>query len=387
MIRAAIGLDTLTHSERRALRTVLVRATAGAGRANAGGDLDALVSAAPINQLPEAAALHRVSGSVLRALDGTASVPRAVQSQLATMRDQSSLRHLLVIGALSELGRAFDGGGLSWVVMKGPVVAGLLYPDVGDRTYNDLDLLLDRRDFPQAMRILEDLGYRHTIHNWALAEEMLAGQVGMTSRQVNIDLHWHLHYSRDDRRPFALDPRAMIDRARRVVVSGLVVPTLDPTDTLVTLAFHAARSDGHRLVWLKDVERSVAVDAPDFDELVRRCRAYRCAPPVGLILSRARWLLDAEIPQEIIDVTAPAALRAADRVITGAVHPVQLNERPTITRAFTRSVRSSAAASLAATPVRAARWARRRIVPAPENETDSIDEKVSYLDAVAMSSE
>ena len=46
----------------------------------------------------------------------------------------------------------------------------------------------------------------------------------------------------------------------------------------MTLAFHAARSDGHRLVWLKDIERALAVESRDLDELVRRCRASRCAP-------------------------------------------------------------------------------------------------------------
>ena len=198
--------------------------------------------------------------------------------------------------------------------MKGPVVAALLYPDVGDRSYGDLDLLVDRRDFPQAMRVLEELGYQHAIHNWALAEEMLAGQVGMSSPAVTVDLHWHLHYSREDRRPFAVDPEAMIERTRLVDVSGVTTPTLDPVDTLLTLAFHAARSDGHRLVWLKDIERAVAVEQPDLDELVRRCRAYRCAPPVGVMLGRARSLLDADVPDEIMRALVPMTLRAADRV-------------------------------------------------------------------------
>ncbi len=252
-----------------------------------------------------------------------------MRAELAAQRSYSSLHHLLVVGALNQISQAFDEAGLSWVVMKGPVIAGLLYPGVGDRTYGDLDLLLDRRDYPEAMRLLEDLGYEHSIHNWALAEEMLAGQVGMTSPVVPIDLHWHLHYSREDRRPFALDPDAMVERARRVVVSGASVPTLDPVDTLLTLAFHAARSDGHRLVWLKDVERAVAVEEPDLDELVRRCRAARCGPPVGLILSRARSLLDAEIPAEIIRALTPISLRAADRMASGLRHPVQLHERGT----------------------------------------------------------
>jgi Uncharacterised nucleotidyltransferase len=380
-----VGLDSLGRSERAAVRVLLIRATAAAGRPSVNNEVAELVAAAPIGALPAAAGLHRVAGTVLRGLDGVDGVPSEVHTQLRELGEQSSLHHLFVVGALSQIARGFDEAGLSWAVMKGPVVAALFYPDVGDRTYADLDLLVDRRGLGCAMAILEDLGFQHTIHNWALAEDMLAGQVGMTGRSAQVDLHWHLHYSRQDRRPFALDPDAMLARARRVVISGLRAPTLDPVDTLLALAFHAARSDGHRLVWLKDVERVVALDAPNLDELVRRCREYRCAAPVGLILDRARGLLDAEIPDEIIRALVPKALRTADRLICKLEDPVQLHERPTITRAFTRSVRSSLANTLTAMPTRATRRLRRHLLPPRPNETDSPDEKASYLHAVAAS--
>jgi Uncharacterised nucleotidyltransferase len=383
--RQVAPLAVLTRHERSAVRALLIRTLAAPGHAGSTDYLRHLISAAPMGALPAAAALHRVSGSVRRGLEGVDDVPSEVRQELAAVAQQSALHHLLTVGAMSQIGRAFDDAGLSWVVMKGPVVAAMLYPDVGDRTYADLDLLVDRRDFPLAMGILEDLGYRHTIHNWALAEQMLAGQVGMTSPSMSLDLHWHLHYSRDDRRPFALYPEEMIGRVRRVIVSGVNAPTLDPVDTLLTLAFHAARSDGHRLVWLKDVERALAVDQPDLDELVRRCEVYRCAPPVGLVLGRARALLGADVPDEILKATVPASLRTVDRLAVTLVHPVQLHERDTLTRLLTRSVRSSAATSLAAVPTRGVRQLRRSFFPPPVNETDSRDEKASYLSAVSAS--
>ncbi|HEX2782460.1 MAG TPA: nucleotidyltransferase family protein [Ilumatobacteraceae bacterium] len=380
-----VGLDTLTRAERTALRAVLIRATAAAGRADARDELRPLVDAAPMHALPAAAGLHRVAGTVLRGLDGVTGVPDNVRAELGVRRTQSALHHLRVVGALSQIARVFDEAELSWVVMKGPVVAGLFYPDVGDRTYGDLDLLLDRRDFALGMQLLEDLGYEHGIHNWALAERMLAGQVSLTSPLVSIDLHWHLHYSHEDRRPFAIDPEAMVGRARRVVVSGVNVPTLDPVDTLLMLAFHAARSDGHRLVWHKDVERALAVEQPDLDELVRRCRSARCAPPVGLILARARGLLDAEFPDEIIHALTPVSLRVADRVASGFGPSVQLHDRSTPSRVYTRSVRSSLAATLYAVPERGARLLRRFLRPPRVNESDDAEEKASYLQAVSAS--
>jgi hypothetical protein len=387
MDRPTGGPDTMTRHEREALRDVLVAATAAAGRPHRDDQLAALVGAAPLGRLPAVAALHRVGGTVLRGLGGVEGVPAEVRADLARLRQGAALNHLLVAGGLSQIAEAFDAAGLSWVVMKGPVVAGLLYPDVGDRRYNDLDLLVARQDYPRAMGLLEELGYAHTIHNWALAEQMLAGQVGMTNGRISVDLHWHLHYSGEDRRPFALDPSGMLERRRAVVVSGLRTPTLDPVDTLLTLAFHAARSDGHRLVWIKDIERSHAVEHPDVDELVRRCRDERCGPPVGLMLARARTLLDADVPTDALTALLPAPVRAADRIVCAVADPVQLHERSTVTRVFTRSVRSSLATTVAEVPVRAYRAVKRRLRPPAWNETDSPVEKASYLRAVASAAE
>jgi hypothetical protein len=386
MKAAAAGLDTLTRREQTTLRELLIRATTAAGPTSAVGELERLVRAAPLAGLPAAAAMHRVAGTVQRGLNGVGGVPDSVLRQLDAMRQRSSLRHLFLTGALSQIGHAFDEAGLSWAVMKGPVVAALLYPGIGDRSYADLDLLVDRRDFPTAIRVLEGLGYEHKIRDWALAEDVFAGQVGMTNQQsAHVDLHWHLHFSRQDRRPFALDPKEMIARSRQVAFSGITTPTLDPVDTVITLAFHAARSGGHRLVWLKDVERSVAVERPDLDELVRRCREYRCGPPVGLILGRAHALLDAPVPEDIRRALTPTSLSAADRLVCAITNPVQLHERATITRVFTRSVRSSLGATLAALPARAARGLRRLLFPRRWNDIDSAEDKERYLRAVAGS--
>jgi hypothetical protein len=376
-------LAELNRSERAALRALLIRSVAAAGRANDKERLGDLVRSAPISALPAAAELHRVAGSVLRGLGDVDGVPDEVLTRLAAVRQWSSLHHLLLTGALSQIGRAFGDAGLAWLVMKGPAVAALLYPEVTDRSYSDLDLLVHHRDYPRAMQILEDLDYRHDIHNWALAEEVLAGQVGMTQGPVHIDLHWHLHYSRQDRRQYAFDVESMIDRRRSVTLSGVTAPTLDPVDTLLTLAFHAARSDGHRLLWLKDVERSLAVEAPDLDELTRRCHRQRCAAPVGIILERTGSALSADIPRETIDAMTPRTLRTVNGAVCSVVHPIQFHERPTIARAFTRSVRSSLAASVAAVPTRAATQLRRHLFPPPVNETDDPREKARYLAAVA----
>ncbi len=379
-------LDELTRAEKRSLRDLLVQATIAAAHdadPTRCAAIERLVASAPIEALPAAARLHRLSGTVWRGLLPVTGVPDEVRKELGEARQVTAMRHLMMIAALSEVTRAFRDADLSWVVMKGPVVAARLYPEVGDRTYNDLDLLVHRRDYPAAMTILEKLGYQHLIHNWALAEQMLAGQAEMARGPIHIDLHWHVHYSRQDRRADRIDPRPMLARRRLVDVSSIEIPTLDPIDTLQMLCLHAARSDGHRLLWLKDVERALAVERPDLDEVVRRCRDHDVAASVGLVLARTRTILGADVPDRIVDALLPRSLRLLDRAVCALSPPIQLHEDPTLARAFTRSVRPTLRATLTQTPGRVARRLQRRLWPPPENETDDMAEKRAYLEAVA----
>ena len=103
-MRSAPGtLDLLTHQKQNSLRELLIAAVAQCGRTEPCADLERLAAAAPIECLPEAASLHRVSGTVLRGLDGVAGVPEAVRVALDGQRVASSLHHLLIAGVLITL--------------------------------------------------------------------------------------------------------------------------------------------------------------------------------------------------------------------------------------------------------------------------------------------
>jgi hypothetical protein len=380
---------TLTSPERDALRAVLVGTTRRADACHESDDdrraLERWVRVAPMDRLPEAAVLHRVVGAVHRGLEGVDGVRPDVRAQLEAICARTRLRQLIFLGALSEIGHALDTAALPWAVMKGPVLAVHLYPDTADRVYGDLDLLVPRRCFPEAVRVLEDLGFRHDVHNWARAEEQLAGEITMRTDTVVVDLHWNLHYDRVAREPFDLRPEEMLDRTREVSLGALSVATFDPTDTLIALCFHAARSDGHRLVWFKDIERSLSVDHPDLDETVRRSRSFRIAPLVGLMLARTRRILGAPVPDEVVASLASPALLLAERRVCALVDPIQFHEDGTFARLFTRSIRPTDLATLGAIPARAAQVLERKLFPPRENETDDEEEKESYFRAVVGS--
>ena len=304
------GLETLDRVRRRELATFLVACVRRETRGRPT-QLESLVGAAPTLCLASAARLHRVSGIVRRSLDGVAGIPASVLDELDAGVSGAAHWHLVTVGLLARVAESFDAQNLDWVVMKGPVLAANYHAHVGDRVYGDLDLLVSRTHFAAAMAELERLGFEPTVRNWPLAKKAMLAEVGMRNGSLHIDLHWHLHYSRFDRRAVSIDPESMLARGRHLQVSGLSVRTFDPVDTLVSVAFHAARSGGHALVWLTDIDRVLVVDQPDFAEVVRRAHQYGCAPAVGLMLDRRRRLLDSPVPTWVVRSLAPPTLRCS----------------------------------------------------------------------------
>jgi hypothetical protein len=372
----------VARSGRRALRDLLLAATAAAGRDADERALADLVAAAPISALPAAAALHRVSGCVHESLRDVAGVSTVVLRALDIDRRVAARTHLRFSHALARIGDAWNDAGVSWLVMKGPALTSVLYGDPGLRSYGDLDVLLARRSLVRGVEVLEQLGYEHRIKNWPLAQWFAASEFVMFDGAIDVDVHWHLVYAHYDRRRFHIDPQVMLDRARTVVVGGRPADTFDREDTLLHLALHASRSGAHRLIWFKDIERSLAVDAPDLDELVRRARAFGCGPPVGLALGRARTLLDADVPDGLVESLLGRPLAAVERAVTAVSPPIRFDEHDTPARFVARSLRSDVRASVADIGRRSLQ-AVRRAVPRRPHETADEHEKAAYLDAIA----
>jgi hypothetical protein len=378
------GFERCSRAERDALRRLLLAATAAAGRRDPPSGLQDLVAAAPIELLPALAALHRVGGCVHDSLRDVARVPSSTLVALADQRVAASAAHLSSSRALIRMANEWDAAGIRWLAMKGPVVASVLYRDPGLRTYGDLDVLIERERLAEAVEVLEGLGYEHLIRNWPLAEWFLASEFAMVDGPVDVDVHWHLLYAHYDRRYFRIDPHSMLERARRVTVAGRTVRTFDPVDTLLHLCLHASWAGGHRLIWFKDIERSLAVEQPDLDELVARARSFRCGPSVGLALARAQRALGADVPDGLAEALTGRSLQAIERVASRISPTIRFDERDSVSRFVARSVRSQLGTTVADMGRRVVRAGHRKL-PRRPHDTGDPQERSAFFGAVARS--
>lgn len=320
-------------------------------------DLARTVERGDARALIELALYHRVLPHLYLRLHRLAGVDPQL---LATLQHGFALhagRHMRVMADLAAFGEAMAPHGIRWMVVKGPVVAELLYGDPSLRTYDDLDILVSPADFERTIGVLEAAGFRLLDRNWDLIWREFRGQLHFSLRMGTVaDVHWHLLNRETVRRSLSVRTEDVFKRIRTVKLGGLVVQTLDPVDTVVHLCTHAAIAGGDRLIWLKDIERALAIEAPAWEAVIARAEEWGAGPLIAVILDRAMRLLGAPIPEEAVRRLYRSRLRQSLTRAADVLWPVA-RSRGQITPAvlWTQAARPSWWGTLAALSWRVSR--------------------------------
>lgn len=250
-------------------------------------------------------------------------------------------RNLAALRRLSE-----DLGGLRWAVLKGPLLSELAHPVPGIRGYADIDVLVAPAEIEQAVRRLNDGGWRLLDRHHALVLRRMPGQLHLMGPYgAQVDLHWSLINERKKRAGFPTRSAELLERRQEYSLSCLALPGLEPPDMMLHLCLHAALTGADRLLWLVDVDRwwRRGVD----DELfVRRAEAAGAATACALVLGRARRVLDTPVEHSVLRALGAGGWwRQADGVVA-AVMPIEsLHSDRSLPRLIARSTRASSAAS------------------------------------------
>lgn len=241
--------------------------------------------------------IHKVAPAVYLHLKNDPTVPEDIAQLLRDRYNTQMMRQLQVQADLAVLSEVFDGNGLAWAAMKGPVLAQRLWSRPDLRQYIDLDILVDRRLFGRVLDVLVMAGAEMLDCNWQLVRQQVRAEVSLRlPNGTALDLHWHVVNDPKLRRSFTFHTEEMLGRAVRMSIGDSIVPALDPVDTLLHLGYHTAHSGGHRLMWLKDVERATADDSLDWDVVLRRADECGVRLALAVVLARTKRVIGFEKP-------------------------------------------------------------------------------------------
>jgi hypothetical protein len=153
---------------------------------------------------------------------------------------EAAVRNLVVDRLSASVAGWFAAAGIDCMLIKGPVIADWLYPDVV-RSYADSDLLVARPDWERAIAVLVENGFRDTLGPMGHPRmESLAG-TSFVRGQEHVDLHCTLAGLDAAPEEVWRVLRAGADE-QRVGGRRLAVPSR--AATLMHLALHAAHHGG-----------------------------------------------------------------------------------------------------------------------------------------------
>lgn len=278
----------------------------------------------PLRELVMASDLHRITPALYRRLRDVEFVPTDWMRAFAHRRHEQLMRHLRAVEDLKNAAVALDDAGIPWVVVKGPVLAERIWPSPAMRQYMDLDLVVDRHRFTDALEALRNAQVEQLDRNWPMLAATMRAEVAMRGRfGTVIDLHWDIAVPRQLRRDFRVDIGGMLSRACSAELSegAARIRVLDPVDTVLHLAFHAAQAGAHLLVWLADIRFAIQQAGFDWVELERRASAARFDVAAAVVIARADRALG-------LDQPLPTWVRRRARSLWGHLTEVRGGRHP-----------------------------------------------------------
>ena len=191
-------------------------------------------------------------------------------------------RNLTLVAELHVILEALERESVVAIAFKGPLMAELLFGDVGQRAPGDLDVLVRPEDVACVCRVLEGRGYsdsrgraltsaqQRMYRNYQCEYLFMRSSDGMV-----VEPHWALA-----QRQRAIEPdyRAMFDRALCLPLGGREVRCLAPGDLLLALCIHGGKHRWERLCWIRDIAALLARwPQLDLESAVDRAKSTGCA--------------------------------------------------------------------------------------------------------------
>jgi hypothetical protein len=210
----------------------------------------------------------------------------------------NAMRNLFLTQALFRLMDLFQTNNISAIPFKGPVLAISLYGNLNLRQFDDLDILIHKRDLLRIKDLLISQGFR-LLSPWPSKKDAIFLQCEHSfihePAGVLVDLHWAiepLQYS------FAPAPEAIWQRIEPVSLEGREIMTLSPRDLLICLCIHGARHGWERLDMICDLAEFLYADQEmDWVEIMRQSPNHGCERMISLGFFLANHVLGANLPE------------------------------------------------------------------------------------------
>lgn len=226
----------------------------------------------------------------LKRLSPKVPVPDGVFKKLRDIYLQNAARNMRLYHGLSKALKVLKDAGIPVVVLKGGHLGEVVYGNIGLRTLCDVDLLFKMQDMGRGQKRLMNAGF-------------LSGD-----SQLALDVHWNIDISI---KHINIDLEDLWGRAQPTVIAGVEVLALCPEDLLLHICVHLAFHHLFEFAGLRsfcDIREIVRHygGQMEWEQIRQRAKDWGVTNCIYITLVLARELLDAKVPDDVIEALKPA---------------------------------------------------------------------------------
>lgn len=254
----------------------------------------------------------------LHRIDHEHRITQSIIDQLHNIYYSNLARNILLHDELSRILKSFEEKEIPVVALKGIALAELVYKNVALRPMADVDLLVQKRNLSETMKTLFKLGFeilpqekRVTI-KYMNESHLVKHQENLHLPILIINIHWDLTAPARFKGTTKINTQQMISRARPGKVAYSNILFMAPEDQILWVIYHATFQHPFiGLLQLCDVAELIKLNENELDwkSLVRRAKNERIATATYYLLSSAKKLLGAPVPNWVPQTLAPNLLK------------------------------------------------------------------------------
>ena len=244
----------------------------------------------------------------LKTISPGTTVPASIVQRLREIYLYSAWRNTRLYHGLAKVLGILQNDGIPVIALKGAHLAELVYGNIALRPMGDVDLLVRETDLSRVEEKLLEIGYgppeRPSIEEQCEKSHHL---VGFTKPDaVLVEIHWIIS---PPTHPFKIDVDGLWKRARPATIAGVNVLVLSPEDLVLHLCLHTSFHHTFRIGLgpFCDISETIRHyrDEIEWEQIQRRVRQWGAGKFVYLTLYLARELLEASVPDGVLDTLKP----------------------------------------------------------------------------------
>lgn len=253
-------------------------------------------------------------------------IPDDILLRVKQMCTQNTFQMFHLYAEQLNICKVFHENSIQVIMLKGPVMAEMLFGDISNRTSKDLDVLVAPQDVAKAENLLKELGYESEYTSVLHTDKWNEHHRSFRhfGKSTEVELHWRLNPEVGNEPSF----QELWERSMSRMVSGQRIHCLGTEDLFLFLVTHGARHVWFRLRWLIDIDRLVK-NGMDWKLIFNMADRYSANAVVGQALILSGGMFDTPIDEELNFLENPnASHKMAQRAIPFIKDIVSFNALP-----------------------------------------------------------